>query len=159
MAVSRFPPPPESLRQDPAVLQWLVQLVNRTLRNNLAATETVAGNVLRGAAVADAPTSGVAVTAPDTAVSDVAVTAAAAPAQGAGYVQADVNAVVALVNEIRGDVNQLVADVNATAVLANALKAELNQLVADVNGIAAQLNALLESQRAAGQISAGQIGP
>ena len=103
--------------------------------------------------VADAPASGVGVTAADAAVSGVAVTAAAAPAPGPVYVPSEVAAIATLANEIKADVNQLVADANSTAVLANELKGDLAQLVADVNAIGNQLNALLASQRAAGQIA------
>ncbi len=152
MRASTFPPPPESLRRDPAVLQWLIQLVNRTLRNALIATQTEAGRMFQGAAVADAPASSVSVTAAAAPVSSVAVSAPAAPVQGPIYVQSDINALVTLANEIKQDMNQLVAEANGTAALANELKSDLNQLVQDVNAIRGQLNALLASQRAAGQI-------
>ena len=152
MVVSTFPPPPESLRRDPAVLQWLIQLVNRTLANALIATQTEAGRMFQGNAVADAPASSVSVTAAAAPFSGVAVSAPAAPPQGPVYVQGDVNALVTLANEIKEDVNQLVTEANETAALANELKSGLNQLVQDVNAIRGQLNALLASQRAAGQI-------
>ena len=74
-------------------------------------TATVGGTVLLAGAVADAVVSTVSVTSPD---------AAAAPAT---YNQAQAQSVVALVNEMKGDVNTLVANLNAAITQLNALLA------------------------------------
>lgn len=143
MAVSSFPPPPESIRNDPAVLQWLVALVAQTVSNSALATTTTAGLVRQGVAVADAAASSVAVTAADATVSAVSVDSANAT---------DLATVITLANELKGDVNTLVSDVNPSATLSTELKGDLTQLVTDVNAIKDQLNALLAGDRASGQI-------
>lgn len=75
------------------------------------ATATRTGMVLQAAVVSDAPTSGVEVTSADAAT------------QGGAYVQADVQSIADLSNELKGDVNTLVTDVNN-------VKAQLNDLMA-----------------------------
>lgn len=72
------------------------------------ADETDLGIVKRAAAQADAASSAVAVAAPD------------APAQTAGYVQADVQAIATLANELKSDLTQLVTDFNALVTKYNA---------------------------------------
>ena len=74
-------------------------------------TATVGGTVLLAGAVADAVASTVSVTSPD---------ATAAPA---AYNQAQAQSVVALVNEMKGDVNTLVTNLNAAITQLNAMLA------------------------------------
>lgn len=145
MALNSFPPPPESIRNDTAVLKWLVALVDQTISNSALATTTTAGLVRQGTAVTDAAASSVAVAAADATVSTVSVDSADAT---------DLATVITLANEMKGDVNTLVTDANTSATLSTELKVDLTQLVADVNAIKDQLNALLASDRTSGQIVA-----
>ncbi len=86
---------------------------HEVLTSNSAPTATERGGLLLAAAVADA------------AASTVAVAAADAPAQTGAYVQADVQAIATLANELKGDITQLVTDLNAAVGQFNALTAAL----------------------------------
>ncbi len=122
----------------------------------------------------DATVSIVSVTSPNATTSTVSVTSPDVAAAPVAYDQTFTNTIVTLVNELKGDVNQLVADVNPSATLANELKGDVNQLVTDVNTTAtltneikgdvnqlvidinasiAQLNELLTNSKASTQMS------
>lgn len=114
-----FAPLPEELKRQSGVYQWLLAAAQDIVNQGAVATPTEIGLVFQGLAVSNALASGVSVDAPD------------APTQTGSYVQADVQDIADLANELKADVNQLVTDVNA---------------LKDV------LNELLQSQRDAEQI-------
>lgn len=77
------------------------------------ATTTEYGVVKQAGAVTDSSSSSVSVTSPDAAT------------QTASYVQADVQSIATLANELKADVNQLKTDLNAAVTQLNALLAAL----------------------------------
>jgi uncharacterized protein YoxC len=80
--------------------------------------------------------------------SAVSVTSANAATQGVGYVQADVQSIATLANELKGDVNTLVTDVNALITiqadrtLTNEVKSDLNSHITEFNTLVALVNEL-----------------
>lgn len=72
------------------------------------------------------------ITTADIAASAVSVTSANAATQTAAYVQADVQSIATLANELKGDLNTHIAEFNTMKDLVNELKAQLNEFSAAI---------------------------
>ncbi len=72
--------------------------------------------------------------------SSVAVASADAATQGVGYVQADVQSIATLANELKADLTTLVTNVNSLIAIQNLDRALVNELKAKLNEITAALN-------------------
>jgi cell division protein FtsB len=69
----------------------------------------------------------------DIAASAVAVSSADAATQTGAYVQADVQTIATLANELKTDLTALIAEINANRALVNELKATVNEITAALN--------------------------
>ena len=101
----------------------------------------------------NATVSTVNVVSPNAIVSTVSVASPDVALAPAAYNQTFTDTIVTMVNELKGDVNQLVSDVNPSATLSNEIKGDVNQLVADINASIVQLNELLTNSKASDQMS------
>lgn len=91
----------------------------------------------------DVGPSAVSVTSADiSALTSPLVTSADAATQGAGYVQADVQSIATLANELKTDVNSIVTVQNTDRTLTNELKADVNALVSEIDTISDLVNEL-----------------
>ena len=97
MSLDTFSPPPDELRRSRALRTWITDLVQRVIVQGAAATTTALGLVFKSAAVANASTSSVSVSASD-------VTSSAGGTYGAGEQSMLNDEIKPLVNELKADV-------------------------------------------------------
>jgi hypothetical protein len=68
------------------------------------------------------------ITTADIATSTISTTSANAATQGGGYVQADVQTIATLANELKTDLAALIVEYNTTVALVNELKSTINEV-------------------------------
>ena len=72
--------------------------------------------------------------------STVSITSATAATQTGAYVQADVQSIATLANELKSDVNTLVTDLNNLITIQNLDRALVNELKSKINDLTAALS-------------------